>query len=508
MQSLYAKLSKDGSIGRLGKVFQTDRNYYFYDTGTGKVAKLKYNVYLVLKALLESHDCTDLMDLPMSETDFSGALIEIMEAIQKESILSAVPITTMKSEAVDMLDEILQHGIRNVTLEITEKCNLRCKYCIYHPDHPEFREFGHCDMTWEVAQKAIDFFIKHSKKDKSRYIGFYGGEPLLNYKLIKKVVEYAEERLEDVTFAITTNATLITDEIAEFFLDHNFNIIISLDGPRELHDANRIMQNGDGSFDKTIEGVKKVIREYKKNNKTNKIGFNMVTTRENMMSRFNMIQKFLDNEKWIPKDIMILTSGEDKGPSESKYIVPQSTEDREFMKNVYEPLVEWEKSYKKQMSDKEKSLFSDGAMDKGMTIIHKRHLTDKPVLNYGMNGCCIPGQRRLFVTVDGTFLHCEKIGDIPNIGNIYDGFNIERIKKLYIDDFISEAVKYCKDCWAINICTLCYVNCYDQNGVHFAYRHNSCRSERKYIENNLVRYHSIMEDNPKALDHYNDVIID
>ena len=80
-------------------------------------------------------------------------------------------------------------------------------------------------------------------------------------------------------------------------------------------------------------------------------------------------------------------------------------------------------------------------------------------------------------------------------------------KKLYVEDFIEEAKEYCKECWAVNLCTLCYVNCYDANGLHLSYRHNSCRNERKYLEDNLRRYHALMEANPSELEQYNEMEI-
>jgi len=75
-------------------------------------------------------------------------------------------------------------------------------------------------------------------------------------------------------------------------------------------------------------------------------------------------------------------------------------------------------------------------------------------------------------------LLCEKVGNIPDIGNVHTGLNAERIRKIYVEDFIAEATQHCKNCWAINLCFQCYVNCYDEQGTHFDYRHRSCMSER------------------------------
>lgn len=498
---LFERLRENGSTGRLGKTFCTDKNYYFLDTGTGKVAKLKINVYLVIKKILESDDYCDILRLPLTAEDFLDALNEIDLAIKTENILSANPVQTLTGDAVEKLDEILANGIQNITLEVTEKCNLRCKYCIYNTSHEEYREFGTRNMSWDVAKKAVDFLSDHSTHAQNCHIGFYGGEPLINFELIKKVVKYAKEKMEGITFALTTNAVLMTEEIAQFFFDNDFSVIISLDGPQDVHDENRVLKDGTGSFNKTVEGAKKIIKMYHENGKTSKIGFNIVTTGPNYLEKYDKIQAFIETEDWIPKDIFILTSGEDVGPRESPYFLPQSQEERKYIEGAFEPLSKWEREHKKD----KKPLFTDGVMDKGMLIIHKRILTDKPVARYGMNGCCVPGERRVYVTVDGKFLHCEKVGNIPDIGNVDQGLDKDKIRKLYVNDFISEATKYCKNCWAVNLCTLCYVSCYDQKGTHFEYRHNPCRVERQYLENNLIRYHSILETDPKSLSHYNDV---
>lgn len=193
LESLVSEIEKNGRIGRLGKVFKTEKNYYFYDTGTGKVAKLNSNVYIVLKSLLEGMPVEDIKNLQLSKSEFEDAISEIKSAMENEHILQAPPLKTLTGDAVTELDDILENKVENVTLEVTEKCNLRCKYCIYHPSHPEYRAFGHENMKWDVAKKAIDFLKEHSQNAENRHIGFYGGEPLLNFELIERAVEYAKK---------------------------------------------------------------------------------------------------------------------------------------------------------------------------------------------------------------------------------------------------------------------------------------------------------------------------
>lgn len=508
VKELLQLVSGHGYYGRLGKLFSTEYNYYFLDTGTGKVARVDKYTHDILSCILESESpASSLQALPDTD-EYNNAVNGLKDAIFKEHILSAPVVETLTGDAVLYLDQIIKDGLQNVTLEVTEQCNLRCKYCIYQEDHREYREFGNRTMTWPVAKAAIDYLKEHSGHSEKPHIGFYGGEPLLNFNLIKQSTEYAKDVFEKkLLFALTTNATLVTDEMAEFFAENEFNLIISLDGPQELHNANRVFQDGTGSFRKTVNGVKKLIGAYEKRHITERLGFNIVVSGPDYEKDYDMIQDFLDRSDWLPKNVLFMTSSVDHGPKDSDYILPQSVEDINYLRDTFEPDYEWEKK-RRNKSKINHRLFVDGPIDKGMLAIHKRLLLDKPSEKYGMNGCCVPGQRRIYVTVDGRFLLCEKVGNIPAIGNVHTGLDAELIRKVYVDDFIAEATQYCKNCWAINLCSLCYVNCYDEHGTHFSYRHKSCLSERKYIEDNLIRYHSILENDPQLLEHYNSIEIE
>lgn len=360
-------------------------------------------------------------------------------------------------------------------------------------------------MDWEVAKKAVDFLKAHSQNSDERHIGFYGGEPLINYDLIKKTTDYANKLFDKMIYSMTTNATLMNEEIADYIMRNKFNIIVSLDGYKELHNKNRLFVSGEGSFENTIRGLKILLKSAEKYNNKESITLNMVIEGPDYEDEYDKIQLYLNECDWLPNNINILTSSIDYGPHESIYTRPQSYEERMILKDYYDPILSWDKKNKKRNKDNTNVLFTDADVDKAMMIIHKRLLSEKPVKKYGMNGCCVPGERRIYVTVDGSFKICEKVGDIPEIGNVDKGFDKKRIKELYFDDFIKEANKYCKDCWAINLCTLCYVNCYDKNGMHFDYRHNSCRSERNYLLGSLIKYHEILEENPDVLEEFNEI---
>ncbi|MFZ3070522.1 MAG: radical SAM protein [Anaerolineaceae bacterium] len=112
-------------------------------------------------------------------------------------------------------------------------------------------------MTWKVAKRALDFLWEHSIDSGEVNVGFYGGEPLLEFPLIQKVVGYSKYLFwgKQLTFSITTNGTLLNPEIILFFQEHNFSLGISLDGPKEINDRNRVFANGKGTFDSVLHNI-------------------------------------------------------------------------------------------------------------------------------------------------------------------------------------------------------------------------------------------------------------
>ena len=161
-----------------------------------------------------------------------------------------------------------------------------------------------------------------------------------------------------------------------------------------------------------------------------------------------------------------------------------------------------------QDTEEPNRIFTWGSMLKGLLKIHKRGLSDTPMKKYYFNGCCIPGGRRLYITVDGEYHICERIGEAPNIGNVMNGIDIPRIQEKYIDEYIEQSRKYCQNCWAAHLCGICYASSYDENGLDMDTKKIRCISEKFGIENQLIQYHEILERNPKLLIPLNEMELD
>ncbi len=144
------------------------------------------------------------------------------------------------------------------TIFVTEKCNLRCTYC-----YERGMDRGK-SMDINTANKTIDFIcknIKNEELDIPLYIVFHGGEPLINFKLVKHIHKELSKRVLErkIIYDMTTNATYLDEEIINFMCKNIDNISISIDGTKKFHDKNRIFSNGDGSYDLVIKNAKRFL---------------------------------------------------------------------------------------------------------------------------------------------------------------------------------------------------------------------------------------------------------
>ena len=146
---------------------------------------------------------------------------------------------------------------KSVTLEVVQICNLSCKYCFAAESNSSKKL-----MDASTALRSVDFLIDQLREKETGAIIFFGGEPLINYALMKEVVAYALDKARNkragVRFSITTNGTLLSDEIIEFLNTYNFSVIVSIDGPKEIQDSLRPLSSGKGSFDIMYPKLKKL----------------------------------------------------------------------------------------------------------------------------------------------------------------------------------------------------------------------------------------------------------
>ena len=227
------------------KSFKTPKGFYMYDRNTNKILKVSQEEYEQLK-----------------EVEAGQRLFEefaFKEKFQTRGFLKENIVEKIEHPELGLLEHYVNHRVNQLVLQVTQNCNLRCDYCVYSGKYDN-RTHSSKIMSWDTAKKAMDYLIIHSDELDEIVIGFYGGEPLLNLELIKECVDYMSTHVEGkkVSYSITTNGTLLTPDIAEYLSKNKFNILISLDGSKKEHDANRKFANGKGSFDTIMSNLRNI----------------------------------------------------------------------------------------------------------------------------------------------------------------------------------------------------------------------------------------------------------
>ena len=294
----------------LAKLIQSNSGYYLYDTGTNKILECRKEVFELLQGLFIGDVNTVQRNFisRYGEKEFLNSIAEICQAINEENILQVKKAAQfgLSNHFMDF-EELLESSVQSIHIEITQSCTLACTYCPYNDHYKEKRNHSQLTMSHEVALKSIEFLKKHSSQSSSVAIGFYGGEPLIQFPLIKKCVEYAGEIFpkQNILFTITTNATLVTPAIAQYLLQNGFSILVSLDGPEEYHDAYRKDMNGNGSYERTMKGLQILADKYAEIKK-GKISINMVYTPPYSRAKLDSISGFLKRLDWLP-EINVIT---------------------------------------------------------------------------------------------------------------------------------------------------------------------------------------------------------
>lgn len=369
--------------------------------------------------------------------------------------------------------------IGHIILQVTQNCNLKCSYCPYAWDGYMERCHNRKSMSWETAKKALDCFISNSYESRDLAVSFYGGEPLLEFDLVKKCIIYVTSMVKSkpVSFHMTTNGTLITREFLDFISNYSFGIYISLDGPEAVHNTNRKFGiNGEGSFENVYNNLKMIAAEYPqitKNFHFNAVwdGYNDFEEIISFFEQDSVITKFGGYNIDFADDNAIMS---DISISEHNYYLQQ----RQFFDYLVSVV---KKDDSPRVND------SITKMKEG-TIKFKEQFSDKAPLSKVrfQSGPCIPGCSKLFVDVTGALFPCEKTCDkCVSIGNINDKSIINYCsvhKQMNLDGLVSEK---CKSCWAFRFCKICSI--FAANGDTFSdvILSDECQLGIHYLANSI-----------------------
>jgi len=424
-------------------VFKYKEYNYIYDSGSGSLHECDDKTYLYLAHMLgENVDISRLTPSDIAEAESDIAVLREQGLLFKEETC-ARPVKS--------------NEIKALCIHICHDCNLRCRYCFadegaYH----SAREF----MSEETAKRAIDFLIENSGSRRVLEVDFFGGEPLMCLKTIKNVVYYAKEKAaargKRFLFTTTTNAVLLNDEAIKFFNEEMENVVLSLDGRKEVHDAIRKTVNGKGSFDLVIGNIKKFVAS--RGNK-------------NYYVRGTYTAKNLD----FSKDVLFLA---DCG-FDSISMEPVVTDiDDLAIKEEHLPqiLAEYE-----TLCDEYLKRYEEG---RGFNFFHFNvDLEGGPCLSKRVSACGA-GNEYFSVAPNGDIYPCHQfVGDDKfKMGNVYDRKIDKSIREVFATNCLFTR-KGCENCFAKFICSGgCSANNYHFEGdLNLPYR-VTCAMMKKRIE--------------------------
>lgn len=429
---------------------------YIYDF------KNKYllHVHPILELIngLKSANCEDIKEEVMKvyseiNDDEFGFYYNKYLFLKSSGFFAEMDVESLLSGRINS-DVIEKHlsDLGQIVFQVTNDCNLKCKYCcfgdLYNGIPVESKE-----MDFDMVKKAFDYLIPfwNSKKNSSYKnvigIGFYGGEPLLNFELIQQIVSYCEmlqlDNNASFLYTMTTNATLLPRYI-EYLIDHDFHLLISLDGD-EVHDSYRVDQSGHATFNRVFENVKFIQKNYPEYFKK-RVEFNSILTNRSTVEE---IHKFIYSEF-----------------SKSPLIDSVSVTDLKDSKiDVFK---EMKQEYNESVDlILERGIFSTVGKELSRFFYYNlnnsyRHYSDllsqDNVLSQRVpTSTCLPFWKKMYISSEGNIMTCEKIAMIHVLGHItMAGVSIdfEEIAEKYNCYFDSLRIQ-CQNCYQASTCPIC-----------------------------------------------------
>lgn len=527
-------LYKSTSIPFVHK-FKTENNHYIFDVNSGEILRVDEVVWQIIEdSYREKETVVAKYQYRFKAEDILRAYAEIQHGRAKDGLFSdyhpSVKVPLSKEEVARLLDTSRE----GLTLNVTDNCNYRCTYCPFTYNKDGTRRHRKRDMSWETAKDAIDDFLAHCKTSKAPsgfeppvitetqamerfkmlstfgpriHIGFYGGEPLLNFPVIKRLTEYVRERTKgmNVDFGLSTNGYLLKGEVADFLGTNKFNLRVSVDGPLAIHDKQRRTVNGSPTWAVVMDNVQSFIAKYP--DRLPSLGATLGPTVDVHEAIRSIVKA-----PWIAplQDIAVAIAIEPY-PGYNQAIAGTDDFARrgELVDNYIKNLIKGRINV--VLFDRELHIQYDmfGGIFRGL---HTRRWgcaeakrNSRPM---SLSGQCVPGVSKLFVSADGDYLLCEKFPENKSFrfGNVSTGIDIEKAYGIF-KEFFDYPREQCESCWCLPVCPIgCYASidrtpgCSDK--ITKAEREKACELGRENMHKKIIAYCRILEKNSEALDFY------
>lgn len=250
--------------------FEAAGRPYLYLVGSAAVFGIDEAADAVLNRLGGGQCTREQLLAELSDAYDRDALDEtITELARVRAIGDAAPVEARPARPKRVFP-LKPFPVSTTVINVTNQCNLNCTYCYeYGEDKIVDTKAGSKPkfMTEDTARQSIDFALREAGDNPVAHVTFFGGETLLNFKVLEKTVAYARERAKavgkEIDFSLTTNATLLKPAIIEFLAEQQFGVTISIDGPRDMQNRFRVFHNGQGSYDVVAPNIKALIARHR-----------------------------------------------------------------------------------------------------------------------------------------------------------------------------------------------------------------------------------------------------
>ena len=508
----------------------TEGGKYIFDVNTGEILRVDEVVWEIIEDSCLSETEVIARHTPrFTPGQIAEAYQEISQARAENGCFLNDHTAVGMVFSREQVHRLLTRERRMVSLEVTEKCNFSCTYCYRNLPVAGVDRHGTRDMNWETARAAIDDFLRHclisepgnEGREYSQppvpsptemnwpglndtvFVGFYGGEPLLNFPLIKKCTEYTLKKAKGkVRFSLTTNGYFLEGNRAEFLGAHDFIVQVSLDGPASFHDRNRRAKGDTPTHHVVLDRLRAFIRKYPL--QASSI-FAVVAPGTDPRE----VHRYFASADWIPfsTDVRLTLA---IPPHSGYYQRPPGVEEfpgrnemyNEFKENIIKGRINPDKFDREFQRQKQTFDTCFGGLHRDRWRI--AHLRQKSEL-YAPAGPCVAGIGRTFVSVTGEYYPCERVLPLKmyQIGSVTTGMDEERVYSL-LREFIECTRQECERCWCLPFCGIgCHASVRDRDGFSVGAKRRACEEARDSLHRHLEDYCSILERNLRAFDYFN-----